>query len=167
MISHVTTQHRAILLIALLGIRRIQREERPKRKRVLNFIRLKKLMAWEEKDLDWCDAGCLVWENTISWTRKDLVDDGLIVWKPGMEKHGIWELSEFGVKEAEGIVMNIKKNFDKDPRMLEKFKGQNITLKLTDGYLNLALQLAHDDFSKTYYPTQAQPDGVGNVANAS
>lgn len=162
MASHVNKQQRAILLISLLGIRRLQGSNKPERKHVLAFIRVKKLMAWDDEDLDWSDAGCLVGDNRISWKRMDLVMDGLIVSKPGTASWGIWELSVEGIRKTKEIVKKMKERFDEDPQAFEKFKKALYILKLTDEFFNLVLQLAHDDFSTRYYPINGKSSSGTN-----
>jgi hypothetical protein len=165
MTSNTTKQQRGVLLVALLGIRKLQSNLKPTRKQVLAFIRNAKLIAWNEHEIEWSDANCSVGENRISWRRKDFVRDGLL--KPGPSKpswttwhlqglgrteYGIWELTESGVAKITNVVKDWSEKFDKDPQFFNELKTLVPELKLTDEFMNLVLQLAHDDFKMKFYP---------------
>src|SRR3569833_573197 len=165
MASDTTIQQRAVLLVALLGVRRIQQDEKPTRKQVLSFIRIKNLIAWNDHEIEWSDAGCIVGENQISWRRKDLVKDGLLkpgpsrsswsTWHleaPGRTEYGIWELTGIGVAKIEHVVKDWSEKFDKDNKFFSDLKSGLAELKLTDEFMNIVLQLAKDDFTTKFFP---------------
>jgi hypothetical protein len=165
--SNTIKQQRGVLIVALLGIRKVQLNPKPTRKQVLSFIRNKNLIAWNEREVDWSDANCLVGENRISWRRKDLAIDGLLKptpskqswvnWHlqgPNRTEYGIWELSDVGFTKAETIVENWSKKFDQDPEFFSKLKVTVPELKLTNEFMNLVLQLAHSDFRTIFFPNE-------------
>lgn len=132
---------------------------------MLSFIRNKNLIAWNEHEVEWSDANCLVGENRISWRRKDFVMDGLLkpgpsepswtYWHllgPGRTTYGVWELSETGLKKVETIIQDWRDTFDKNDRFFKELKDTVPELKLTDEFMNLVLQLAHDDFKTKFFP---------------
>lgn len=156
MSAHKTKQQRAILVVALLGIRRLQNRTKPERKHVLAFIRIKKLMNWDEREIDWQDDYCLVGENRISWRRKDFVQEGLIVQGPGTASWGFWELSISGLEIGQRYCERLKEIYEQEPDFFDQFKAAVPEMKLTERFLNLALQLAYNDFSKSYYSTRGR-----------
>ena|SRR2546429_330781 len=163
--SHATKQQRAVLLVALLGIRKIQLNSKPTRKQVLSFIRNKNLIAWNEHEIEWSDANCIVGENRISWRRKDFVMEGLLKpgpskpswvnWHlrgPGRTEYGVWELTESGLAKVEKIIGSWSDKFEKDNEFFSELKLGLEELKLTDEFMNLVLQLAHNDFKTKSFP---------------
>jgi hypothetical protein len=167
MISETTRQQRGVLLVALLGFTRINPSYKPTRKRILAFIRNKKLIAWNEHEIEWSDANCTVGENRISWRCKDFVHDGFlkegpssptqIDWHlqaPGRTEYGIWELTDQGIKKVENVVREWRERFEGNPKFFEELKNRVPELKLTDEFMNLVLQLAHKDFNTKFYPTK-------------
>ena len=158
MSSDTTKQQRGVLLIALLGIRKLQSNPKPTRKQVLAFIRIKNLIAWSEREIEWSDANCLVGENRISWRRKDFVMEGLF---PGRTEYGIWELTDSGLKKVEKIVKDWGERFDKNNEFFSEVKDAIPELKLTDEFMNLVLQLAHDDFKTKFFPRPIISSAIG------
>jgi hypothetical protein len=163
--SDTTKQQRGVLLIALLGIRKLQSNPKPTRKRVLAFIRNANLIAWNEHEVEWSDANCLVGENRISWRRKDFVLEGLLkpgpskqswtTWHlegPGRTEYGVWELTESGLAKVERIVKDWSEKFDKKTEFFNEVKAAVPELKLTNEFMNLVLQLAHNDFKTKFFP---------------
>jgi hypothetical protein len=148
MISDTTKQQRGVLLIALLGFARINPKLKPERKRILAFIRIKNLIAWNEHEIELSDANCSVGENRISWRRKDFVNDGLL---ETME-YGVWKLTEEGLTKTENIVKEWKEKFEKNPNFFREIKDIVPELKLTDEFMNLVLQLAQNNFQTKFYP---------------
>lgn len=163
--SHTTKQQRAVLLVALLGVRKIQLNPKPTRKQVLGFIRNKNLIAWNEHEIEWSDANCTVGENRISWRRKDFVMEGFL--KPGPSKpswvnwhlqgpsrteYGVWELTDTGLTKVEKIVEDWSEKFEKNNEFFSELKFGLSELKLTDEFMNLVLQLARNDFKTRFFP---------------
>ena len=162
------------MLVALLGIRKLQSNTKPTRKQVLRFIHNANLVAWNEHEMEWSEAHCSVGENRISWRRKDLVNDGILKrgpskpswtnWHleaPGRTEYGIWELTELGVTKIEKIVKDWSERFEKDNYFFTELKDTVPELKLTDEFMNLVLQLAHDDFKTKFFPRLATPSAIG------
>jgi hypothetical protein len=171
--SDTTRQQRGVLLVALLGMRRLQSNPKPTRKQVLRFIRNANLISWNEHELDWSEANCSVGENRISWRRKDFVQDGILKpgpskpswtnWHlqgPGRTEYGIWELTESGVTKIELIVKDWSEGFDKDNNFFNELKDTVPELKLTNEFMNLVLQLAHNDFKTKFFPKLATPSAI-------
>jgi hypothetical protein len=165
MTSDTTKQQRGVLLVALLGIRKLQSNSKPTRKQVLAFIRNANLIAWNEHEIEWSDANCSIGENRISWRRKDFVMDGILkpgpskpswtTWHlqaPGRTEYGIWELTEVGVTKITNVVKDWSEKFDKNPQFFDEIKVIVPELKLTDEFMNLVLQLAHDNFKIKFFP---------------
>lgn len=153
--SQTTKQQRIILIVAILGIRKIQSNPKPTRKQVLSFINVKKLIEWDEHELNWSEANCRVGENRISWRRKDFVIEGFLkpapskpTWGnwhlegPGRTEYGIWELSDAGLAKGEDIVKKWSEKFDKDNKFFSELKATVPELKLSCEFMNLVLQLA-------------------------
>jgi hypothetical protein len=166
MSSQTTNQQRGVLLIALLGIRKMNRNPKPTRKEVLHFIQRKKLIAWNEHEIDLLDSNCSVGENRISWRRKDFVMDGLLKhapsksswpanWHllgPNRTEYGLWELTDSGLAKAVNIVKDWMQQFEENGEFFDELRREVAELKLTDEFMNLVLQLAHNDFKTVFHP---------------
>jgi hypothetical protein len=164
--SQTTKQQRGVLLIALLGIRRMNRNPKPTRQEVLNFINRKMLIAWNEHEIDLSDSNCSVGENRISWRRKDFVMADLLKhapskaswpanWHllgPNRTEYGIWELTDAGLAKAEKIVTDWEQRFEEHSQFFDELRLTVPELKLTDEFMNLVLQLAHNDFKTKFFP---------------
>jgi len=163
--NDTTRQQRGVLLVALLGIKRLQNNSKPTRKQVLRFIKNANLIAWNEDEVKWSEANCTIGENRISWRRKDFAMEGILkpspskpswtnwhLQAPGRTEYGVWELTEAGVAKIEKVVKDWRERFDKDNNFFADLKCIVPELKLTDEFMNLVLQLAHDDFNTKFYP---------------
>ncbi|HMP82501.1 MAG TPA: hypothetical protein PKA41_07310 [Verrucomicrobiota bacterium] len=89
-----------------------------------------------------------------SWTNWHLLG-------PGRTEYGIWEFTETGFAKAETIVQNWREKFEKDNAFFDDLKMGLIELKLTDEFMNLVLQLAHNDFKTRFFPKADAPCAVG------
>jgi len=91
-------QQKAALRVALYVLQQ-NGFDRPKKKHVLNFIRLKRLLQFppeelvrrNEEDTD------EIWANSIAWKRKDLFEDGEV----DSPERGKWRLTTLGIQEIE------------------------------------------------------------------
>lgn len=88
-----------ILCVAVYALW-VQGEIEPTRKRVLTFIRVKKLVAFEALAADvWADEK-KVWVQFFSWCREDITTSGLIAYR-GSVDYGFWPLSDAGRESVE------------------------------------------------------------------
>ena len=95
---HKTKQQSFALRLAL-DILRKNGYPRPKKRQVLNFIRMRNLLKFPEEELQkrWREDHDAVWENDIAWKRKNLFEDGEVL----SPERGVWELSAVGVEKIE------------------------------------------------------------------
>lgn len=71
----------------------------PKKKHVLNFIRMKRLLQFPEQELNRRRDTDIdeIWANDICWRRKDLFMDGRV----DSPERGHWRLTETGLRKIE------------------------------------------------------------------
>ena len=82
---------------------------------------------------------------------------------PGRTEYGVWELSESGLQKAERLVEDWKGRFYTDNEFFTELKETVPELKLTDEFMNLILQIAHNDFKTNFFAT-AIPGAVNSGA---
>lgn len=139
-------QQKAALRVALYVLQK-NGFDRPKKKHVLNFIRLKRLLQFPPEELvkrndEDTDE---IWANSIAWKRKDLFGGGEV----DSPEYGKWRLTAAGIQAIEEKKPNWSKCNDPDEReaFLKKFdyctpelldwmfkiaNGDDLTLKATN-----------------------------------
>src|SRR5687768_16089821 len=92
-------QQKAALCVALYVLLK-NGFEAPKKRQVLNFIRLKCLLQFPNEELGKRYQSDIdeIWANDIAWKRKDLYMDGRV----DSPEKGKWRLTETGIRTVEG-----------------------------------------------------------------
>ena len=137
-------QQQFALRIALFILRQNGYTQPPK-KQVLNFLQMRRLLQFPDTELQRRRASDHdeIWQNDISWKRKDLFMDGEV----GSPEHGHWCLTQAGIDKVERQKANWLKLESEAERetvlsqfeywteelinwMLKIAKGESLSLKL-------------------------------------
>jgi len=66
-----------------------------------------------------------------------------------------------GSNKNRKIVKDWSEEFDKNNNFFNELKDKVPELKLTNEFMNLVLQLAHNDFKTKFFPKLATPSTIG------
>ena len=128
-------QQKAALRVALYVLKK-NGFDTPKKKQVLNFIRMRHLLQFPEEELGKRHQSDIdeIWANDIAWKRKDLFMDGEI----DSPEKGKWRLTETGLQKIEA--KKAKWTDLEDPERREKLLAdfEYCTPELFDWMLKIA-----------------------------
>ena len=88
----ISRQQENVVLLAIFCLKYDHSQDRPKKRQVLNYVKLKKLIQIREDDLEVVSSGEPSWENDLAWRREDLTTKGEIY----MPETGIWQITKEG-----------------------------------------------------------------------
>jgi len=94
----------ALFILAQLG------ETKPKRAKVLRFIKSRGLVRFKEGDFVLRSDGEEKWMNDFSWARKDVKESGLLA----MPEFGHWQLTERGREKLLALAKKWTAGYEKD-----------------------------------------------------
>ena len=103
-------------MLALYLLKRHLGVPRPTKKRVLDFIRLRRLMHIPDADKALRSTGEPIWENDLAWKREDLSEAGFL----RMPEHGIWEITDRGELEVVAWARKVDELASADPNWRER-----------------------------------------------
>ena len=132
----------AFILCTAIYALGMQAEPEPTRARVLTYIRVKKLIAYEALGADvWADEK-KTWLQFFSWCREDIATGGLIAYRGSVDR-GFWRLSDSGRSFVEKRIEKwgaLEKTADQMLHDLQNFQNECI---YSLAFLNFVLQLSH------------------------
>ena len=97
-------QEKLILLLALYTLRKKFGFSVVTKDHALRFIAKKNLMTIPLDELDKRTGADAIWENDLAWRRKDLVESGLMTFRPKNE----WEISARGMGVVEACATKVE-----------------------------------------------------------
>lgn len=117
-----------LIVVLALYILELLHERKPKRMKVLRFIKARELAHFNDDDTDLRSTGEEKWMNDFSWARKDIKESALLA-MPGF---GIWQLTTKGNERLLQKAKRWKEIYEKDPAsktiFLKKCRRINATV---------------------------------------
>lgn len=133
----------AFILCTAIYALAAQGEDQPTRKRVLTFIRVKKLIAYESLAADVWASEEKVWLQFFSWCREDIATNGLLAYR-GTIDAGRWRLSVSGREFVERRIAKWVRLGKSPDQMLVDIRSFQQECIYSESFLKLVLQLGQN-----------------------
>ena len=122
-------QQEMIVLLAVYVLKKRSGKSKPKKRKVLDFLRITEIMNITEDEKEFRNKNEVIWENDIAWIRKNLVEKGLIL----NREFNAWEISNIGEKKIEEWAENTVKINESNTNWKQDFDKQG----KNSSYLNI------------------------------